>query len=327
MRDIYTKRVNLKPVEYPELLPYKDAIRHSYWVHEEFSGELNSDVQDFHTQLTSQEKRVVQKAMLAIAQIEANVKNFWGDMYKHLPKPEIADVGYTFAESEVRHSDAYSALLELLGLNSEFEKIKDIPAIQDRIDYLTESVSGGSSEDKQEYAMAVLLFSVFIEHVSLFSQFLIMMAFNRNKGLLKGISNVVEATSKEEQIHGEFGLTIINIIKQERPEWFNKEFEQTVVNACKKAYKAENKILDWIYDEGDVDVIPKHVVQEYLKDRFNKALQNVGIEGLFETDDAILEQTFWFDEEVLSSAHVDFFHKRPTSYSKNNKSFSAQELF
>jgi ribonucleoside-diphosphate reductase beta chain len=49
--------------------------------------------------------------------------------------------------------------------------------------------------------MSVLLFSLFIEHVSLFSQFLIMMSFNQYKNMLKGISNVVEATSKEEQIH------------------------------------------------------------------------------------------------------------------------------
>ena len=58
----------------------------------------------------------------------------------------------------------------------------------------------------------LLLFSLFIEHVSLFSQFLIMMSFNKELNLLKGISNVVEATSKEEEIHGNFGAEIINII-------------------------------------------------------------------------------------------------------------------
>jgi ribonucleoside-diphosphate reductase beta chain len=44
------------------------------------------------------------------------------------------------------------------------------------------------------YTKSVLLFSLFIEHVSLFSQFLIMMSFNKEKNILKGISNVVEAT-------------------------------------------------------------------------------------------------------------------------------------
>ena len=324
---IFDKRVEMKPYEYPHLLDFKDAIRHSYWVHEEFMGELNSDVQDYHTNLTHSEKELAKKAMLAIAQIEISVKEFWGDIYKRMPKPEIGAVGYTFAESEVRHQDSYAALLELLGLNSEFKKIPEIPAIQDRIDYLSEYIGGRKNGDDESYAMAVLLFSVFIEHVSLFSQFLIMMAFNRHKGVLKGISNVVEATSKEEQIHGEFGVAIIKIIKQENPEWFGEEFKEVVVKSCEKAYKAENKILDWMYEEGDVDFIPKETVQEYLKDRFNKALKNIDLEPIFEVDDNIVSDTMWFEEEVLSSAHVDFFHKRPTSYSKNNKSFSEEDLF
>ena len=50
------------------------------------------------------------------------------------------------------------------------------------------------SSDHQDYTESILLFSLFIEHVSLFSQFLIIMAFNKHRNMLKGISNVVEAT-------------------------------------------------------------------------------------------------------------------------------------
>ena len=117
--------------------------------------------------------------MLAIAQIEVNVKTFWGDIFKKIPKPEIGQVGYTFAESEVRHSDAYSHLLEILGLNKEFEKIKEIPAVMSRINYLDRSLLTQHSDDNRDYTLSVLLFSLFIEHVSLFSQFLIIMSFNK----------------------------------------------------------------------------------------------------------------------------------------------------
>ena len=47
-----------------------------------------------------------------------------------------------------------------------------------------------------------------------FSQFLIIMSFNKHRNIFKGISNAVEATSKEEQIHGMFGIDVINIIKK-----------------------------------------------------------------------------------------------------------------
>jgi ribonucleoside-diphosphate reductase beta chain len=111
-RDIFKKRTNLKPYEYPELYEYVNAVRHSYWVHTEFN--YTPDVQDFKVNINDAERHAIKHTMLAIAQIEVAVKSFWGDIYKKMPKPEIAAVGFTFAESEVRHMDAYAHLLEIL---------------------------------------------------------------------------------------------------------------------------------------------------------------------------------------------------------------------
>lgn len=246
-RNIFKPRLNLKPFEYPELYEYVDAIRHSYWLHTEFN--YTSDIQDFKVNVNESERNAIQNAMLAIAQIEVSVKTFWGDIYKKLPKPEIGSVGQTFAESEVRHMDAYSHLLEILGLNSDFEKILHIPAVKNRVDYLQASVKNAKSEDNEEYAQSILLFSLFIEHVSLFSQFLIIMSFNKYRNIFKGISNAVEATSKEEQIHGMFGIDIINIIKQENPGWFTDRYYNTIREACIQAFEAESNLLDWIFEK------------------------------------------------------------------------------
>jgi ribonucleoside-diphosphate reductase beta chain len=62
-----------------------------------------------------------------------------------------------------------------------------------------------------------------------------MMSFNKHKNLFKGISNAVEATSKEEQIHGLFGIELINIIKKEHPERFDEDLEQRIYDACQTA--------------------------------------------------------------------------------------------
>lgn len=190
--NIFNKRLNLKPYEYPKLNEYVDAIRHSYWIHTEFN--FTSDIQDFKTRLSNVEQNAIKNTMLAISQIEVSVKSFWGDICNKMPKPEIGSVGATFAESEVRHHDAYSHLLEILGLNEEFETLKNKPVIMKRIQYLESALKSSKSEDNREYSESILLFSLFIEHVSLFSQFLIIMAFNKHKNMLKGISNVVEAT-------------------------------------------------------------------------------------------------------------------------------------
>ena len=83
MKDIFKPRLNILPYQYPQLLEYKDAIRHSYWIDTEFN--FTEDIQDFKITITPKEKDVIKKTMLAIAQIEVNVKTFWGDLYKRMP--------------------------------------------------------------------------------------------------------------------------------------------------------------------------------------------------------------------------------------------------
>ncbi len=323
--DIFEKRINLKPYEYPQLYEYVPAIRHSYWIHSEFN--FTSDIQDFKSRLSVPEQSAIKNTMLAISQIEVAVKSFWGDLYHRIPKPEVGSVGSTFAESEVRHADAYSHLLEILGLNSEFKALKKKPAIMKRVQYLEAALKNSKSDDNKEYAEAILLFSLFIEHVSLFSQFLIIMAFNKHKNMLKGISNVVEATSKEEQIHGDFGIDLIKILQNEHPEWFSSEYKTYIQNVCKEAFEAEKHVVDWIFENGELDFLPKAVVNEFLKNRFNKSLESIGIDKVFEVDEKLVSETEWFDDEIIGTKHGDFFVKRSINYSKRAQSITSDDLF
>lgn len=323
--NIFSKRVNLKPYEYPTLNEYVDAIRHSYWVHTEFN--FTSDIQDYKVHLNEKEKSAVERAMLAISQIEVAVKSFWGDIYKRMPKPEIGNVGATFAESEVRHADAYSHLLQLLGLNNQFENLLEVPQVRRRIKYLEKAISNSKSVDDREYFESVVLFSMFVENVSLFSQFLVIMSFNKHKNKLKGISNAVEATSKEENIHAEFGFELVNLIKKENPDWWTSQLVEDLIEATKDAYEAETEIVNWIFEKGDLEFLTKNQTMEFIKHRFNVSLNSIGIDNIFEINDTLLETTEWFDDEILTTKHTDFFNKRSINYSKKSKSITSNDLF
>jgi ribonucleoside-diphosphate reductase beta chain len=244
-----------------------------------------------------------------------------------MPITEIGDVGMTFAESEVRHKDAYARLLRILGLEEEFKTVVEIPAIKGRINYLKKYLDGSRSRDNKMYTKSVLLFSLFIEHVSLFSQFLIMMSFNKEKNLFKGISNVVEATSKEEDIHGNFGVEIINIIKEENPEWFDEEFEELIYSACNKAYIAECEILDWIFEKGELEFLSKETIQHFIRNRFNNSLKKIGMDSYFKVDTNLLASTKWFDVEITATKEGDFFYKKQIDYNKKSKSITEDDLF
>ena len=322
---IFEKRTAFKPFEYPELYEFVDAINHSYWIHTEYSYE--SDIQDFKINLNDAERSAVKNAMLAISQIEINVKRFWSNLYEQFPKPEFDALGTTFGESEVRHSRAYSHVLELLGLNSSFDKLIENPVIQGRIDYLSKYLKNAGSSNRQLYTITLALFSLFIENCSLFSQFFIIKSFNKQRNAFKGIDNVISATMKEEQLHGMAGAHIINLVKKENPDWFNEDFYKTIEKACKKAYAAEEKIIDWIFEEGELTFLSREMILEFTKNRFNESLKMIGCAPIFEIDKGLLKQSEWFDIELTSDTHTDFFNKTPTSYTKKSQSINVEDLF
>lgn len=229
--------------------------------------------------------------------------------------------------SEVRHAKAYSHLLELLGLNDDFSTLLTNPVIQGRVDYLTKYLRGAADNSNENFTLTLALFSIFIENVSLFSQFVVIKSFNKYKNLLKDVDNVVQATQKEELIHAMLGAYIIKEIQKEFPEWFNEDFYKKLYRACKKAYNAECDIIDWIFENGDLDFITSNTVKEFTKNRFNESMLMVGGEPVFEVDLKELDKLSWFNDEIHAEVNVDFFNKRPVTYSKKMQPINAEDLF
>lgn len=324
-RSLFEKRVNLKPYEYPELLEFKDAISHSYWLWSEYN--YTSDIQDYKTGLSELEKNVITKSMLSISQIEVTVKRFWSNLYNYFPKPEIDMVGVSFGESEVRHLEAYAKLLELLGMNDLFDNLPKFKPLMDRVNYI-EDFMRTKDKDPQGFVLSMVLFSLFIEHISLFGQFYTIQSFNKRKNKFKGISNVISATFLEEDIHGKFGIELYRILRVEHPEIFTDEFYSDIVVLAKKGYKAEMKILDWIFEDGDLGFLTKDEVKAFVTDRYNKSLEILGIDLSFPIKNPeLLKETTWFTVEQLAGKENDFFNKRSTDYSKKQKQITADDLF
>lgn len=229
--------------------------------------------------------------------------------------------------SEVRHADAYSHLLEVLGFNDEFTQLLQNPVIQGRVDYLTKYLKGASDNSDENYTLTLTLFSIFIENVSLFSQFLIIKSFNKYKNVLKDIDSIVNSTRLEEHLHAMFGVELTKIIQKENPSWFDEDFYVKIYRACQKAYTAECAIIDWIFEKGELDFLHKDVVIEFIKNRFNESLELIGGKKVFEVDKEKLKQVRWFDDELHAEVSNDFFHKKSFAYNKRSKPITADDIF
>jgi len=317
MPDIFEERESIQPYEYPKLLEYITAIHESFWTPDHFT--YDKDVLAFKTRLTEVEKSAVKRAMLAIGVIENKVKTFWSRIDIRMPKPEIADVGHTFGGNEVIHKLTYERLLDLLGLSNEFKDILDVPCMQGRIKYLSTYLKGVSSRSNKEFTKSLILFTLLVENSSLFSQFLTIASFNKyRKQTLSNFNTIVMATAREETLHGQFGAELIKIIREENPDWFDDEMEAKIRRSIRKAYKVEAEVLDWIFEKGELDFMPKKTILEYLKKRLNKSLEQIGYEDEYELDEVILEKTEFFDNSVKCSVSFDFFNDKGIDYSKKN---------
>lgn len=321
MPDIFRPRDTYRPYEYPEVIGYVDAIHKSFWTVDEF--QFNSDIGDYRSKMSPEEKEATRRMVLAIATIEVKVKNFWGKLADRLPKAEIAEVGAVFASNEVVHSHAYSKILSLLGLNEDFAEVAKVPAIKKRLAYLDKSMS--SSTTDQEYMETILLFTLFVENVSLFSQFLTLSTINKDKQYLNGVTAVINATNLEEQIHGKFGSYLINTMRNENPSWFDSDLDDRIQTLVQEAFEAERQIIEWFFEEGEVTSISKKEVIEYTKKRFNSGLVDAGFKEHFVVDAELLESTEWFDVQNITTTHSDFFVRRPANYSKG-KNFDPNDI-
>lgn len=323
--NIFDYRQNYKPFEYPEVLQYTDAINKSFWVHNEV--DFTADLQDFHSHLEAHERMAIKKSLLAIAQIEVSVKTFWGNLYQHLPKPEFNGLGSTFAECEFRHSEAYSRLLEVLGYSSEFEKIIEVPVIKKRIQYLGAALKDAKSSEPHEYITSLVLFTILIENVSLFSQFAIILYFTRFKGYMKNTSNIIAWTSVDEQIHANAGIYLINQIKKEFPDYLNVDKEEEISKIVAESLTIEAEILDWIFEEGELEKISKTDILNFMKYRIDDSLIKIGMSKIYNVPEVAYSPMRWFEEEVFANSLDDFFAKRPVDYTKHDKSITAMDLF
>ena len=322
---IFDEQICRKPNRYPWTDKFIEAMHNGFWTDKEFS--FKSDVQQFKVDLTDQEREIIIRTLSAIGQIEVAVKTFWAKLGENLPHPSLQDLGYVMANVEVIHNSAYERLLSVLDLEDVFEENLKLEWIQGRVKYLRKYTHKFYKDSRKQYLYALILFTLFVENVSLFSQFYVINWFARFKNVLKDTDQQVKYTRNEENIHALVGMKIINTIREELPELFDDELEQKILHEAMEAYKSEAKIVDWMINGIQEPGLSAPVLKEFIKNRINESLVQIGFKKAFEVDKELLESTIWFDEELLGNNMVDFFHSRPVDYSKNAQSFSEDDLF
>ena len=90
----------------------------------------------------------------------------------------------------------------------------------------------------------------------------------------------------------------------------------------KESIEIEEQILDWIFEEGDVDILNKKDLANFIKFRVDESLNRIGLPSQYFISSEQYRPMRWFEEEVFANSLDDFFATRPVDYTKHDKSIT-----
>jgi ribonucleoside-diphosphate reductase beta chain len=311
------ERIVYKPFEYPQAYEYWLSQQQAHWLHTEVP--MMSDLTDWNSNLNATEKNIIGSILKGFAQTETVVNDYWsGLVTKWFRKPEVIMMATTFGSMETVHAEAYSLLNETLGLDnfSEFLEDESTMAKIENLMFVRDSFNG--EKNLHEIAKSLAIFSAFTEGVNLFSSFAVLLSFKmRNK--LKGVGQIVEWSIRDESMHSEAGCWLFRTLIEENPFLKTKELEAAINEAALLSLKLELDFIDKVYELGDLEGCPKYDLQNFIKNRVNTKLGDLGYNPIItDIDVTAVERMKWFDHLSAGKQHTDFFANRVTNYSKGH---------
>jgi len=320
MSKLFEERIPYKPFEYPVYYTegwLKQA--QAFWLHTEIS--MQGDVKDWKENLTKSEKNLVGNILLGFAQTECAVSDYWtGMVTKWFPKYEIQQMAMMFGSQETIHAVAYSYLNETLGLE-DFEAFLHEPATADKFDLLMNTSADYTHNDlesnesaRQDVAKSLAIFSAFAEGVSLYSSFAVLYSFQM-RNLLKGIGQQMKWSVRDESLHSRMGCQLFNHMCEEYPE-LREQSKDSIIEAAKLIVELEEKFIDKMFEMGDLENLKSNDLKEFIKQRTNDKLKELGYEEIFVVNQEKSSKLDWFYHLTGGVTHTDFFAIRPTDYSK-----------
>jgi len=270
--------------------------------------------------LTEDERRIIKRNLgffVTADSLAAN--NIVLGTYRQITAPECRQYLLRQAFEEAIHTHAYQYIVESLGLDQAeiFNAYHEVPSIRAKdefllpyIDALTNpSFKTGTPENDQKLLKSLIVFSCIMEGLFFyvgFTQILAMGRQNKMTGAAEQYQNIL----RDESLHCNFGIDMINQIKLENPHLWTSAFKDEL-----KILFAEAVELEYKYAE---DTMPRGVLglnapmfKSYLRYICNRRCMQIGLDALFPNE----ENPFpWMSEMIDLKKERNFFETRVIEY-------------
>jgi ribonucleoside-diphosphate reductase beta chain len=191
----------------------------------------------------------------------------------------------------------------------EYKAFAEYEAMADKHEYIDAvRVAKG---DKQSIAKALAIYSGFTEGLQLFSSFIILLNFPRF-GKMKGMGQIITYSIRDESLHVEAMTKLFREFIQENIDIWTDDFKKEIYEACRTMVELEDRFLDLVFEQGDIEGLTKKEMQKYIRYIADRRLLQLGLKPNYNVKDNPLG---WLDE-VLGVEHQNFFEGRATAYMK-----------
>ncbi|QTN22304.1 ribonucleotide-diphosphate reductase subunit beta [Rhizobacter sp. AJA081-3] len=270
--------------------------------------------------LTEDERRIIKRNLgffVTADSLAAN--NIVLGSYRHITAPECRQFLLRQAFEEAIHTHAYQYIVESLGLDESeiFNAYHEIKSIRDKDEFLLPFIEQimdpgfktGTPENDQRLLQSLIVFACLMEGLFFYVGFTQILALGR-QNKMTGAAEQYQYILRDESMHCNFGIDLINQIKLENPHLWTSAFKAEVKTLFQRAVE-----LEYRYAE---DTMPRGVLgmnasmfKGYLRYIANRRATQIGLEELFPNE----ENPFpWMSEMIDLKKERNFFETRVIEY-------------
>jgi len=291
----------------------------NHWLPTEISMQRDIEQWKSTTVLTDDERKAFETVLgffTTADSIAAN--NVVLAIYKHITSPECRMYLLRQGYEEAIHTHAYQYIVESLGMDESriFNMYREVESIYNKDNMILRLNEGifaddfktGTLEADQLFVENLCVFSLIMEGIFFYSSFAVMFGFQR-QNKLTGAAEQIQYIMRDESQHLNFGVNLINTIKEEQPEVWSEEFQQRIVDMVKRAVVLEYEFATTVFPKG-IFGMNAAGFKQYIEHIADRRLASVGLPAQYNVENPFP----WMGEAIDLNKEKNFFETRVTEY-------------
>lgn len=291
----------------------------NHWLPTEIN--MQNDVEQWrHPSFLTPEERHAFKTVLGFFTTADSIaaNNVVLATYRHITSPEVRMYLLRQGYEEAIHTQSYQHIVQTLGIDEGevFNMYREVDAIYNKDAYILSFNEGifdknfetGTPENDQKFLENMIIFSLVMEGIFFYSSFAVILGFQR-QNKLPGSAEQIQYIMRDESAHLNFGIDLINAIKEENPHLWTPEFQNRAISLVMQGVELEYVFASTVFPKG-IFGLTADGFRQYIQYIADKRLKSIGLPTQYNNSNPFP----WMSEAIDLRKEKNFFETRVLEY-------------